>query len=236
LALLCLGAGAAGAATIQFTLLPPYYQNGEYNGFAQATVDASPNQLLICDDFNHTTYMPSGKIEFYVSTLAGRNPLQYARFVDWHDWSGSVLKYEEAAVLLDGLTKAGSGLSPAGVADYQSALWHLFTPQAPLSSTGLTLLSQAVTTVESGGLDNDFYLRLRVYTPAAAYASNQEFLEWLPDPGGPNSMATPEPPTWGLLLIGAGLILMSCCSDWLRKRWAAYRSTTWGSSLRAPGR
>ncbi len=237
LPLLCFAASAASAASIQFTSLPATYQNATYYGFAPATVEGSPNQLLICDDFNHETYMPSGKMDFRVSTLTGKNILQYARFVDVLNWSSSVLKYEEAAVLVDGLSNLPAGSPGSATADYQSALWHLFAPQAPASSTALLLLNQAAATVQSGvGLEDALYSRLRVYTPTSAYGSNQEFLQLLADPDGHDSMATPEPATWGMMIAGAMLIGMSCGSNWFRKRLAARRYATWGSSLRAPGR
>ncbi len=186
-----------------------------------AAVDGQANQQLICDDYDHTSYVPSGMLVYAVSTLTGDRILQSARFIDHQDWSGSVLKYQEAAFLLDGLTRAG----PSRAGDYQFALWHLFTPRAALpSSSALRLLNQAAAAAQGGELSEEFYSRLRVYTPTAAYASNQELLQWLPEmddrePGG-EDMATAEPGTWWLL-AGGLLIGTSCGSKRLWSRHAA---------------
>jgi hypothetical protein len=186
------------AATIQFTALPSDTEYGTYNGYVAATIDGQFNQPLICDDFDHTTYVPSGPLKFNESALAGASPLEYARF-------SGLMQYEAAAFLLSGLNS-----NPGATADYQYALWHLFTPSVRLpDSRAQGLLDTAAADVALGGSSaSDLYLRLQIYTPAQAYGSNQEFLRLaeaqntaasIPEPAGAVMMAV------GLGLIAAGI-------------------------------
>src|ERR1700722_18039015 len=84
----------ANTVTIVFTGLPAVYQNSTYNGFAIATVNGIPNQMLLCDDSADTTNVPSNPIIYDYSNLVGSDPLQYARFTA----APEVQNYEEAAV------------------------------------------------------------------------------------------------------------------------------------------
>jgi hypothetical protein len=134
------------------------------------------------------------------STLIGANPLQFAIF----DKS----KYEEAAVLvyeLAGLPNASADM----VTDYQYALWNLMTPSGGLDTSRVSqeqaLQSNALAMVnnlaDAQFLTTTVYAYTKIYTPTAAYAGNQEFVEY----------ATPEPNLgWAVglflvLLTAAGL-------------------------------
>jgi hypothetical protein len=190
----------ADTVTMFFTALPKTNENGTYNGFATATVNGDPKQLLICDDYNDETIMPSSSNMIYdYSTLSGANSLQYAMF----DKS----KYDEAAVLvyeLAGLPNASADM----ITDYQYALWNLMTPSARLDPSRLSqeqaLQTNALAMVNNP-LDKQFlvstvYAYTNIYTPTAAYAGNQEFVQY----------ATPEPNMgWAvgflLLLAAVGL-------------------------------
>jgi hypothetical protein len=191
----------ADTVTMFFTALPKTNENGTYNGFSTATVNGDPNQLLICDDYNDETIMPSSANMIYdYSTLNGANALQYAMF----DKS----KYEEAAVLVYQLAELSSASADI-ITDYQYALWNLMTPSASLDPSRVSqeqvLQSNALTMVnnlaDAQFLTTTVYAYTNVYTPTAAYAGNQEFVEY----------ATPEPKLgWAvglflLLLTAAGL-------------------------------
>lgn len=197
LAALLLSVTACYADTIFFTALPNTNMNGTYNGFATATVNGIPSQLLICDDYDDTTYMPSSSNLIYNElTLVGPNALQYARF--------NKLNYDEAAVLVYELAETQSA-SATTITDYQYALWNLMTPgvsfvpgrasqEQALQTSALALVGNSA---DAAFLAGSVYAYTRIYTPTAAYASNQEFVEYV----------APEPNlAWAagfLLLLGA---------------------------------
>jgi hypothetical protein len=190
----------ADTVTMFFTALPKTNENGTYNGFSTATVNGDPMQLLICDDYNDETIMPSSSNLIYdYSTLTGADPLQYAMF----DKS----KYDEAAVLVYELAQISSPSADI-VTDYQYALWNLMTPSAKLDPSRISqeqaLQSNALAMVnnfaDAGFLASTVYAYTGIYTPTAAYKGNQEFVEY----------ATPEPNLgWAvgflLLLAAVGL-------------------------------
>ena len=241
--LLAIAAASGGAATIDFTGLPANYLFSTYNGFAYATVDGVPNLLLICDDYSHTTYVPSSGLQYAVSALTGQNPLQNARFPDPAGLDASIARYETAALLVEGLRNNGPQSLIDLTAQYQYALWQLFTPSLVLpDATSQTLLSDAAAAVLTPNADQtDLYSRLRIFTPLPGYESNQEFLalagdpSWQsvppPDPFGglpppsTGDLATPEPDALALGGIGLGLIVIGPMVR-RRKRQAAASSKT----------
>ena len=181
-----LATGLCSASTVVFTALPPVFQNGTYNGFATATIDGVPNQLLLCDDDAHTTYMPSDSILYDYSTLTGSNPLQFARFSDHPATMDDLTKYEVAAVLLYELNLAGSANADL-VTDYQYAIWNMFDPTTSLFRPNQSALQQAAIDIVLGKATapvwlSTAYADLAIYTPQSAYASNQEFLGLNPVP------------------------------------------------------
>jgi hypothetical protein len=191
MAILFLATGAFGA-TINFTILPANTENNTYNGFSGGTIDGLPFTNLICDDYLNTTYFPSGPLSYNISTL---DTLTYARFGANHD--DAVHKYEEAAILINGLQ-----LNPALTADYQYALWTLFTPSVPDFKTSGTLLGD-VNSIADFSPYTSLFSELVVYTPAEGFQTNQEFLQLQP---GPKLSGTPEPGSMVLLGIGVGLM------------------------------
>ena len=105
-------------------------------------------------------------------------------------------------------TNSHSNASADTITDYQYALCNLMTPSANLDpgrvSQEQALQSNALAMVNNSAeaefLTSTVYAYITVYTPTAAYAGNQEFVEY----------ATPEPGLgWAvgflLLLAAVGL-------------------------------
>jgi hypothetical protein len=195
-----------GATQITFDTLPQTLENGTFNGFVGGTINGLRFDDLICDDFLPTTYVPSGPWEYDLSFLTGPDPLEFARF-----GSGvpAKTKYEQAALLLigDG-TQNLPGLlnvhSSYDITSYQYVLWRLFTPDSAMSGhvavinpgdSDLLLNKVRAENLFSPGFLGT-YARLRIYTPGAPAASNQEFLQ---------AAHVPEPATWA---TGAGGTLL----------------------------
>jgi hypothetical protein len=182
---------SAGTVTINFTTLPASTAGGYYVGNTGATVNGIP-QNLVCDDFETTTYVPSGPFQYNVATLAN---LSTAKFT-------GLANYEAAAVLLWDFETSGES-DPGG---YNFALWDIFDPAAGAYGDSATLLANAQATVAAGGIPQA-YAELQIFT-AIPLSSNQEFLG-LDTPGG-----VPEPGSF--LLVGAGLVGLAIGSKRLR--------------------
>lgn len=206
--LLLAAAAEANTITLFFTALPSTIENGTYNGYSTATIGGLPGQFVMCDDFAHETYMPSSSNLIYdYSTLTGPDPLQYVRFTQGNETQN----YREAAVLLAGMTNAlAAGHATADeITNYQYALWNLFDPGgAPATTAQQDLQISALDAVQTGGgMALGDYSRLVVYTPAADYASNQEFLGLKP------TVVTPEPTTAPILALVFGVACL-CARRW----------------------
>jgi hypothetical protein len=189
--------GGLFADAISFTGLPANTDHGTYNGFVSGTIDGLPFDDLICDDWSHTTYVPSQNLNYNVSVL---DTLEYARFASpGGPTAADINNYRAAAILVQGLID-----HPDQVADYQYALWELFTPSAPFYSGAHDLLTDALTLVQ-GDISGyaDLFSRLRIYTPQRDSETNQEFLEI--DAPAP----VPEPGSVTLLLLVMALIASS---------------------------
>jgi hypothetical protein len=212
-------AASASTVLISFTALPGTQGNGTtntqgntYNGETTATIAGVSSQELVCDDFDNTTYVPSSQIDFSVETLASLSGVDFTS--GFSSISGNTLSqvqaYDTAAVLLtalDALT-ANSGNAQA-IADYQYAIWDMMLPSganetfkdSPLDANALSDQRMAFAAVEANSSATKAEEQAMViYTPTAAYSSNQEFL------GVDTPTATPEPASW-VLLAGLGLML-----------------------------
>jgi hypothetical protein len=218
-------ASIAHAGTIQVVAVPTNTAFGTHNGFWTATVNGVPGQLLASDDYNHTAFVSPDGLPYLVSMLTGDNRLQYARFFDPERVDSSILLYEQAGLLLDGMRQTGPGSLFDLTAQYQYALWRLFTRGIPLPDTTVeTLLAETRTAVEAPDAAHiDLYSSLRILTPLQGDESSQEFLAFSNDPSwlnvaqpGPFSglappsvqdLATPEPAAIILAATGLGLIL-----------------------------
>ena len=92
---------------------------------------------------------------------------------------------EEAAVLVYELAELPSASADI-VTDYQYALWNLMTPSARLDPSRVSqeqaLQNNALAMVnnlaDAQFLTTTVYAFTEIYTPTAAYAGNQEFVEY----------------------------------------------------------
>jgi hypothetical protein len=193
---------SANTVTINFTGLPNNTEHGTYNGFVSGTIDGVVFDNLICDDYNHTTYVPSGNLRY---TMASISALPQTRFAG----PDALANYREAAILLYGLehlSAINESLSPniqLTVGDIQYALWNIFTPGSGNTAHSNSVLS--LLNASTPGLPgvSELYSSLRIYTPTAAFASNQEFLQ-LSEPQAEIEAepAVPEPGTMALAIAG----------------------------------
>jgi hypothetical protein len=199
----------ASTIDVQFTTLPTDMENGTYNGFVGGTVNGIAFSNLICDDYDHTTYVPSGDLQYNVYTLADFGQARFA------GEPNSLQNYENAALLVYSLQNLAvvNSYIPANqqltVGDLQYALWDTFTPGSGTtanSSGALAILNAASTSFR---VPIDLDASLRIYVPAAPFTSNQEFLQ-VQETVQPqiNNSSVAEPATvalsiTGLLSIGA---------------------------------
>lgn len=178
-----------GATTVKlyFTALPTSYVNGTFNGFSTANVAGIDNQLLLCDDTKHNTYM---------ATPVEDRPLTYdvirfdgASVVGLMYADRGVTVYKQAAVLLYQFVNVAGGMSASGdtVANYQYAIWNLMNPDWALYQPVPEQLLQAnaLAMVQNGNpaVMGPIYSSMLVYTPASVSMPNQEFLQLTPEPG-----------------------------------------------------
>jgi len=199
----CLIASQGFAGTIiSIDQLPANTEHGTYNGFVTATVNGVPGIQLICDDYYHSTVVPSGDLVYHESELVAFSPLQNVRFVTaGGPTSHDLALYMQAALIIEGITNTGPSHTPDLTADYQYALWHLFDSSVSLwRPAQQDILNQTAWQVQNNSSNyTDLYARLRIYTPTAAYGSNQEFL------GLDAPIQSPEPASGALLGIAVGL-------------------------------
>ena len=199
----------ADTVTLTFTSLPTTNEDSSYstsasdatyNGYVPTTINEIFNELLICDDSAHTTDVPSGPDVYYVSTLTNSAPLADGTSAVRFTSSNAILnitgteEYEAAAVLLTQLA-AFSNPSANTITDYQYALWNIFTPgNEPVNGTQQELDTAAVALVQAGSTSTQAdYSNLVIYTPAAGFTNNQEFLAL--------TATAPEPASWALMAL-----------------------------------
>jgi hypothetical protein len=230
LALLSVAACHASDIVLAATGLPSTDENGNYgssdatyNGFAIATIGGTPNQWIICDDYSHDTPVPSGNMNYELSTIVGSGPLANVRFTG----SNETQNYDEAAVLVwqlyEYVEATGSKALANTITDYQYALWNIFDPYSAatnpngvqVNANQIALQAEALNLVKTQAamLDTTVYPVVRVYTPDPNGGSNgsQEFMQ----------AVAPEP---GTLPLGAGALLVAAALAMrreLRKRRAS---------------
>jgi hypothetical protein len=198
-------------------------QASTLNGETVATIAGFANQLLVCDDFDQTTYVPSSALDYSVNTIASltTSPLD----VDFSNGTlpggtvGAVSQtqaYDTVAVLTKELEASGNTVQQ--ITDYQYAIWYLMEPAGvdnlnssirdnPLDTAAANDLTTAYNDVRQSGTTNmtaaavtAVESSLVIYTPTSANSSNQEFV------GLNTPVSTPEPSSW-LLMAALGLFL-----------------------------
>lgn len=190
--LLALG-GLCWGSTINLTGLPANTYGGYYVGPAFGNLDGTDPLQVVCNDFNHTSYIPSS-FDVNISTIPS---LAFARF---GNDPAAVERYERASWLMWQM-----GLNPGQVGPIQYALWNIFTPSAP-DPAGTSTWLTAANAIDVNAFD---YSGVRIYTPTGQFASNQEFM-------GGDVVPTPEPATMQLVL-GAVLIFVPKALNRLRR-------------------
>jgi hypothetical protein len=200
LVLLC-AAFQVRAAVITFDTLPGVIENDTYNGFVGSSVDGVFN-LLVCNDYDHTTDAPSGPWEYNVSTLPA---LTFARF---GNDAAAVALYEQAALLLAGDGNTLAGLENVTSADditaYQYALWNLFGAGVDDVNNAGALLLAASNDLSNGTDYNSTFASLRVYTPTESASDNQEFLGLAGD-----TITSDVPEPGSSVLLATGIVVLA---------------------------
>jgi hypothetical protein len=173
----------AMATTLNLTALPVNTYGGYFVGQAVGNLNGGAPLDVVCDDFNHTSNIPSS-FDVNISTLPS---LEFARFGN----DGVALdKYQRAAWLMWQMP-----LNPSSeTGPIQFAMWNLFYPGAPDPAGTSEWLGRA----NAIDVSTFNYSNIRVYTPTSGFAGNQEFLGEVPEP------ATMALFGGGLVAIGFG--------------------------------
>ena len=189
--LILAGGQALFASTLAVNTLPANTYMGHYVGPAAATLDGLP-VWWVCDDFVHTTYVPSGDIGVDVSTIPSLTNVRFTQVPELQN-------YQQASILVYEMGLSANANLPA-IGDIQLAIWKIFDPgdsNLPFTSGSTTWLGW----VGAQDLAAWDYSNVKVLTPTRDFVSNQEGLV-----GG--ATPTPEPGSIALL-FGGGLALIA---------------------------
>jgi hypothetical protein len=207
LAVLIFGAVCAYAGPTNFTFLG--YSGGDWqNGYPYFITGGPATSIMtvMCDDYAHGGAVGEAW-QANVTDLGSGNLMmtRFNKFVTGPNSLAPLTLYDEAGwILLQTIT------TPSDMwKDMNSAVWHIFDPNAPLDQGAQGWLTSAQQEAKLGFPGTDFN-RVYIITPVNQYDpdpnSMQEFLFIGQDPSGlnHNSQTTPEPGT--LLLLGTGAL------------------------------
>ncbi len=185
----------ADVLSIPYSGLPSYQYGGYYVGPAQGTDNGQGPIDLWCDDFAHTTYVPT---TYYANVSTVSSPTG-ARFTSDSDYA---VDYEEIAWLMSQYYSMATKTNQS-VGDLQFAIWLIFDPTVTALKTSGALAW--VTKAENANLNDYSYNTVRIFTPTNCSGSgctpgNQEFMSGVP--------GTPEPSSMALGASGALLALL----------------------------
>ncbi|MDE2019772.1 MAG: hypothetical protein KGJ13_05510 [Patescibacteria group bacterium] len=178
---------AAFASTLAVETLPTQTYLGYYVGPAGGLLDGQPVQL-VCDDFKHITYVPSGNLGVAISIFPTLTSVRFTA-------APMLQNYEQAAMLAYEMQQPGNS---GQIGDIQFAIWNIFNPATPDTAGSDTWLAWLASQDRSAWN----YSEMKVVTPGSGFSSNQEFLVGTPTP-------TPEPLPFvlvGCALAGIGRI------------------------------
>lgn len=219
MSLVAASSAMASTVTIANSLSGLTYYDGEYCGKIGATLDGSTaiSGGMACVDISKHSYL-GYTIGVNISTLQPTD-MTNARF---GSDSATIIKYEEAAWLLGQIPSHA-----AQTGEIQFAIWRLFDP-------GYTFLANADRTAVTIALEDSWmgqaqaaliipqnydFSSVRIYTPTADYASNQEFMSGAAISRTTTGSNTPIPASF--LLLGSGLLGLGLLSR--RKKAALVR-------------
>jgi hypothetical protein len=178
--------------TSEYSGVPQYA--GAYVGPIGAAFDGATaiSGGIACVDVASTSYFGS-TWGVNISTL---DPLNMTNARQGSD-GGAILKYEETAWLLGQIPSHSNQ-----VGEIQFAMWRIFNQtavDAHFASANRNITAENSWLAQAAAINpsNYDFSSVRIYTPTAAYASNQEFMS-----GGASHV--PLPPS--VLLLGTGIL------------------------------
>lgn len=174
----------------------PQYANvyvGPIGGTLDGTTAISGG--IVCVDVADTSYF-GATIGVTIGTLQPQN-MTNARFGSTAE---AIFKYEEAAWLLGQIPSHSSQ-----VGELQFAAWRIFdqayvTDHFTSANRNISIEDSWMAQAAAINPNNYDFSSVRIYTPTAANASNQEFMS-----GGATTVPIPS----ALLLLGAGLVRLA---------------------------
>lgn len=207
LALLACSAISARAdlVDIEISGMPSYQYNGYYVGPAKATDNGAGPIDLWCDDFLHTTYVPT---TYYanVNTL----PSTTTRFYNASSPSTSNQEYKEIAWLIGQYYGMSSGQrTNQSVGDLQFAIWLVFNPtETALQTSGANMWLAKAQTADLGGYNTS---TVRIFTPVNCSGTNCA-------PNNQEFVNAPVPEPTAIVLFGTGAVVAMLAVKRRRRR------------------